>query len=164
MILQKRVAGLSEGSLDRFLSRAKRAVGMRGALNVMVTSSAEMRSLNSRFRGLNKPTDVLSFPAPLKVAGKRSLAGEIAICAEIAARNAVLFGHSPALEIKVLALHGLLHLAGMDHERDNGEMARKEAHLRQRLHLPSTLTERAAQSAVKDSAGSRLRRKSGRKA
>jgi probable rRNA maturation factor len=162
VILQKRVAGLSEESLDRFLLRAKRAAGVRGGVNVMVTSSAEMRSLNSRFRGLNKPTDVLSFPSPLKVAGKRNLAGEIAICAEIAARNAVLFGHSPALEIKVLALHGLLHLAGMDHERDNGQMARKEAHLRQRLHLPSTLTERA-HSSEKSSASSASRRKSGRK-
>jgi probable rRNA maturation factor len=161
VILQKKVAGVSEASLDRFLLRAKGVVGLRGGVNVMVTSSAEMRSLNSRFRGLNQATDVLSFPSPLQVGGKKRLAGEIAICAEIAARNAVLFGHSPALEIKVLALHGLLHLAGMDHERDNGQMARKEAHLRQRLHLPSTLTERARQ---RISAAGRSRRKSGRKA
>ena len=102
------------------------------------------RTLNLRFRRKNTATDVLSFPADSssRGSGQRSCAGEIAISAEIAARNAALFGHAPAVEVKILALHGLLHLAGFDHERDNGQMARKEEKLRRNLGLPSSLTER----------------------
>ena len=66
--------------------------------------------------------------------------------ADIAAQNAAQLGHSVALEIKVLVLHGILHLAGFDHERDNGEMARKEAKLRQALNLPVALIERNSSS------------------
>jgi probable rRNA maturation factor len=69
-------------------------------------------------------------------------AGEVAISADIALQNALRLGHSAALEVKVLVLHGILHLAGFDHERDNGEMARKEAKLRRTLRLPVGLTER----------------------
>jgi probable rRNA maturation factor len=141
VILRKQIAGLSEGSFNRFILRARRAARIEGGVNVLVTSSAAMRSFNLRFRGVNRPTDVLSFPS--KSQSRARLAGEIAISADIATQNALRLGHAPAMEVKVLALHGLLHLAGMDHERDNGEMARKEAHLRQVLHLPSTLTERA---------------------
>ena len=145
MILQKKVAGLSKGTLDRFVLRARRIAGLRGTVNVLVTSSAAVRSLNREFRGKNKATDVLSFPSasPSDSASKRpGLAGEIAISADVALHNAVRLGHSPAQEIKILALHGILHLAGMDHERDNGEMARKEATLRRTLRLPASLIER----------------------
>lgn len=141
MIFEKKVAGLTEAALSRFLVRARRAVGLRGGVNLLLTGSGAMRSLNSRFRGKNQPTDVLSFPADSD--RRPHLAGEIAISTEIAARNAARFGHSTALEIKVLALHGLLHLAGFDHERDNGGMARKEAHMRRELRLPTTLIERS---------------------
>ena len=141
VILKKKVAGLSPASLERFALRARKSVGLRGSITLLVTSSQEMRSLNSRFRGKNKPTDVLSFPAAFET-GNQRFAGEIAISADIARQNAAKLGHSAALEIKVLALHGILHLAGYDHERDNGVMARKEAHLRKLLRLPSTLTER----------------------
>ena len=119
--------------------RARRIAGLRGTVNVLVTSSAAVRSLNREFRGKNKATDVLSFPSasPSDEPRRRpGLAGEIAISADIALQNAVRLGHSPAQEIKILVLHGILHLAGMDHERDNGEMARKEATLRRTLGLP----------------------------
>jgi probable rRNA maturation factor len=146
VILQKRVAGLSEKSLERFVLRARRAAGLRGLTNVLVTTSAEVRSLNRRFRGKNQATDVLSFPSPLPVlsGGRRraALAGEIAVSADIAARNAASLGHSAAKEVKVLALHGILHLAGFDHEGDNGQMARKEMQLRRLLKLPVALIER----------------------
>ncbi len=105
-----------------------------------------MRALNAQFREKNKATDVLSFPAESRVPGKMRFAGEIAVSADIAAQNARRLGHSVALEIKVLVLHGILHLAGFDHERDNGEMARKEAKLRQALNLPVTLIERNSSS------------------
>jgi len=64
VILQKRVPGLTEDTLDRFVTRAKRSVGLRGSVTVLVTSSRELRRLNQRFRGKDTPTDVLSFPAP----------------------------------------------------------------------------------------------------
>lgn len=148
VILQKKVAGVSERGLERFVLRARRAAGLRGRVNVLVTGSAAVRLLNREFRSQNKTTDVLSFPAGLPSAGSRkaALAGEIAISADIAVQNAVRLGHSAAEEIKILALHGMLHLAGFDHERDNGEMARKEEKLRRALKLPVALIERAGRA------------------
>jgi probable rRNA maturation factor len=142
VILQKRVVGLTELALDRFVARARRAAGLRTAVNVLVTSNAELQELNRRFRGKDQPTDVLSFPAlPLKP----RYAGDIAISAEIAAHNARAMGHTAAEEIKILALHGILHLRGYDHERDRGKMARREEKLRRDLRLPIGLIERAEQ-------------------
>lgn len=145
VILEKQVAGLSEDALARFVLRARKAAGLRGQVNVLVTGSAAVRSLNQRFRGRNKATDVLSFPArslPSESRAAAKLAGEIAISADIALKNSFRLGHAAAQEIKTLALHGILHLAGFDHERDNGEMARKEAKLRRALGLPAGLIER----------------------
>ena len=145
VILDKKVAGLSQKALERFVLKARRAVRLRGTVNVLVTSSTAMCSLNLRFRQKSKPTDVLSFPSEPSShnGGQRAgLAGEIAISADIARQNAARLGHPTALEIKLLALHGILHLAGMDHERDNGEMARMEARLRSVLRLPTGLIER----------------------
>jgi probable rRNA maturation factor len=141
VILKKRVAGLDEASLDRFLGRARRAVGLRGKVTVLVTTNRALRVLNERFRGKDRPTDVLSFPAEPLAAS--DFAGDVAISAEIAARNARRLGHAPKEEIKILALHGILHLAGYDHERDHGQMARKEEHLRKQLGLPVALIERS---------------------
>ena len=145
MILEKQVAGLNERILERFVLRARRSVGLQGTANVLVTGSDAVRSLNQRFRRQNKVTDVLSFPSMASPAESRrytKLAGEIAISADIARKNSIRFGHSVAQEIKILALHGILHLAGFDHERDDGEMARKEMKLRRDLGLPSGLIER----------------------
>lgn len=145
VILQKKFAGLNEGTLSRFVLRARKAVGLRGAVNVLVTSSAAVRALNRQFRGKNKATDVLSFPysSPAGRGAGTKLAGDVAISADIARENSVRLGHPVAQEIKILALHGILHLAGFDHERDNGAMARKEAKLRRVLRLPPALIERA---------------------
>ena len=154
VILEKRVAGLTELALGRFVARARRLGGLKGTVDVLVTSNATMKSLNARFRGKNRPTDVLSFSRA--IGARRSFAGEIAISAEIAAQNARELGHSAATEVKVLTLHGILHLRGYDHERDNGEMAKREAQLRARLRLPVGLIERAD---VRGSRGGRARRK-----
>lgn len=145
IIFQKRVAGLVEPSLSRFVTRARHAAGLKGTVNVLLTSSADMKSLNRRFRGKDKPTDVLSFPAE---PDQKELAGEIAISVEIAAKNARALGHSPADEVKILVLHGLLHLRGYDHECDNGQMAKREKQLRARLHLPLGLIERTTPEAA----------------
>lgn len=144
--LKKKIAGLSAASLQRFVLRARKAARLKGTVDVLVTTSGDMRSLNDRFRGKNKATDVLSFPSnsSANVVQGAPSAGEIAISADIALDNARRLGHPAAAEVKVLVLHGILHLAGFDHERDNGQMARKEAILRRALRLPSSLTERGS--------------------
>ena len=102
VILRKPVAGLSDTALAKFVARASRASKLEGTVNVLVTGSSELRSLNRRFRGKDQPTDVLSFPpGPCFVNG---LAGDIAISADIAKQNARRLGHSAAQEIKILAL------------------------------------------------------------
>jgi probable rRNA maturation factor len=143
VILQKRVVGLTELALDRFVTRASRAVGLRAAVNVLVTSNDELQELNRRFLGKDQPTDVLSFPALPGL--KPRYAGDIAISAEIAAHNARTLGHTAAEEIKILVLHGILHLRGYDHEQDGGKMARREEKMRHELRLPVGLIERTAQ-------------------
>lgn len=143
IILQKRVVGLTPLAMDRFVARARRAAGLRAAVNVLITSNDELRELNRRFRGKDQATDVLSFPASPGV--KPRYSGDIAISAEIAAQNARALGHTVAEEIKILALHGILHLRGYDHESDNGKMARREEKLRRELRLPVGLIQRSAQ-------------------
>jgi len=137
---EKRIPGLSAAALAKVVFRAKCAIRIAGEVNVIVTSSRELRRLNRQFRGKDKPTDVLSFPA---IDGSTNgLAGDVAISADIAADNARRLGHTAADEIKILALHGVLHLAGYDHEEDHGEMAAKEMRLRRALALPTGLIER----------------------
>jgi probable rRNA maturation factor len=146
VILEKKIVGLSPQSLGRFVQRARKAAGLEGSVDVLVTSSSALRRMNLRFRQKDASTDVLSFPSrePVrKKQGSRVLAGEIAISADLAAASALQLGHSAAKEVKILALHGILHLAGLDHERDHGEMARKERALRKLLRLPTALIERS---------------------
>lgn len=130
--------------LRRFSLRARQAVGLKGTVNLLLTSSTAMRSLNRQFRAKDMPTDVLAFPSPSLPPNKPArTAGDIAISVDIAAQNAGKLGHSTAEEVKVLVLHGILHLAGFDHERDNGQMARKEARLRRTFGLPLALIQRS---------------------
>jgi probable rRNA maturation factor len=139
VILRRKLDGISATALERFTTRARRAAGLgRRGVDVLITDSREMRKLNHRFRGKDRATDVLSFPATVE-----DFAGEIAISAEVARHSARALGHPLATELKVLILHGLLHLAGHDHETDRGEMARLEQKLRRELRLPAALTERA---------------------
>jgi probable rRNA maturation factor len=136
------VATLSPSGLTRFLNRARAAVNLDGEVDVLLTSDAALRRLNRDFRGKDKPTDVLSFPSPEEIASEH--AGDLAISLETAARQAASFGHSLRDEVRVLMLHGLLHLSGMDHETDNGEMAAREVELRSELRLSTTLIERVS--------------------
>ena len=135
--------GLNPTSLGRFLNSARHAVGLKGDVNVLIASSSRLRDLNSRFRGKDQATDVLSFPTAADAPSAERTAGDIAICGEIAAENALRLGHSVTDEIKILLLHGVLHLAGYDHEHDDGEMAEFEQQLRRELKLPAALIERA---------------------
>jgi probable rRNA maturation factor len=135
------VAHLSKSGLARFLNRARTAVALEGEVDVLLTSDAEIKRLNKAFRGKNQATDVLSFPASAEAEG---VAGDLAVSLDTAARQAEEQGHSLRDELRILLLHGLLHLAGEDHETDEGEMAAREATLRHELKLPLTLIERAA--------------------
>jgi probable rRNA maturation factor len=129
---------ISQHELSLFTAKARRAVGLGGELSVRITFARELQELNRRFRHKNEPTDVLSFPS---LAGS---GGDIAIAREIAANNARVLGHSLTTELKILILHGLLHLAGYDHESDNGEMTARESQLRRELRLPFGLIERTS--------------------
>jgi probable rRNA maturation factor len=146
---------LARSGLTRFLRRARQAVGLAGEVEVLLTSDAQIKRLNRDFRGKNKPTDVLSFPVSQEIEGQH--AGDLAISLDTAARQAESFGHSLGQEIRVLMLHGLLHLKGMDHEVDSGEMAAREAELRRELKLPLTLIERAAHAPQRKTAAKRRR-------
>jgi len=108
---------------------------------VLLTTDAAIRKLNKQFRGKNKATDVLSFPAG--GVGAEEMAGDLAVSVPTALKQAISQGHSLSIEVKVLILHGLLHLAGYDHEADTGQMARRERKLRASLKLPQGLIERA---------------------
>jgi probable rRNA maturation factor len=141
----------SARSLAIFLGRAQAAVRLSGHASVLLTTDSAIRRLNRQFRGLDKPTDVLSFPAAdllqdqkkdRKKKGEK-IAGDLAISVPTARRQAVEQGHSLSIEIKVLILHGLLHLGGYDHESDSGQMARRERRLRAQLGLPLGLIERS---------------------
>jgi len=138
-------ATLSRSGLTSFLNRARVAVGLSGEVEVLLSDDPTLRRLNKSFRGKNKSTDVLSFPTPAEIA--HAQAGDLAISLETAARQAATYGHSLRDEVRILLLHGLLHLSGLDHETDSGEMAAREATLRRQLRLPNTLIERVESSA-----------------
>ena len=141
----------SARTLAQFLRAAQSAVKLRGQVSVLLTTDGEIRRLNRRFRGKNKATDVLSFPSLTHVSkngrhgapSRLEIAGDLAISVDTARKQAAGMGHLVSIEIKVLMLHGLLHLAGYDHETDDGEMERREVSLRKRLGLPLGLIERS---------------------
>jgi probable rRNA maturation factor len=157
--------------LTRFLLEAHAAVKLRGEVSVLLTTDKAIRRLNRQFRGKDKATDVLSFPALTHISktgnhgapahdsksgksfgelragkGAPTIAGDLAVSVDTARKQAAALGHALAIEIKVLMLHGLLHLAGYDHETDEGEMARREESLRAKLRLPHGLIERTEAS------------------
>jgi len=137
----------------------------RGRVSIALVTDRTMRQLNRRFRGIDLATDVLSFPATDgRAAGPRTSnfelrrsnvevwpkalgpgphLGDLAIALGVAGRQAREMGHSLATELRVLALHGLLHLLGYDHETDQGEMGRLEGRLRGRAGLPAGLIARS---------------------
>jgi probable rRNA maturation factor len=122
--------------LARWL-RATAPKEARGGVVVALVSDARVRQLNTRYRGENAPTDVLSFAAD-----EPGFLGEVVIASGVARRQAQQSGHPLQVELRILALHGLLHLLGYDHERDDGRMARIERRLRRKGGLREGLIER----------------------
>jgi probable rRNA maturation factor len=121
----------------------------RGAVTIAILPDAKVKALNRRYRRIDKATDVLSFPSGPVSADKgpghpTAFLGDIVIARETARKQAKNIGHSAAAELRVLALHGLLHLLGYDHDSDNGRMARAEARLRRKAGLPLGLIARSS--------------------
>jgi probable rRNA maturation factor len=126
---RQRKRRLGASRLRRVLTDAARALRVQGEVALVLTGDRAVRTLNARYRGKDKPTDVLSFPGP---GGEVGL-GDIVISVETAARNAKEYGRTLPQELDILALHGFLHVLGYDHETDDGTMDRLEKRLRRRL-------------------------------
>lgn len=130
---------IADGGLGRWLqSIAPRQA--RGELSVAIVTDARIHALNLQYRGVDKRTDVLSFPAET-----RGVLGDIVIAKGVAERQAREQGHSLQTELRILALHGLLHLIGYDHEdvSDRGRMRRMEERLRRKGGLAAGLIVRS---------------------
>ena len=148
MVTDGRGRSVADGGLARWLERLAPA-RVRGEVAIALVTDRHIRTLNRQYRGKDAATDVLSFPAEdvrLKPEARhdpRPL-GDLAIATGVARRQARQHGHSYAAELRVLALHGFLHLLGYDHDDadDHGRMARAEARLRRRGGLPGGLISR----------------------
>ena len=144
--------------LARWLVRVAPARA-HGTVNIAMVSNARVRALNLRYRGVDGATDVLSFPAESPQPPAPSpLLGDIVIARGVARRQAREARHSEGTELRVLALHGLLHLIGYDHERDDGRMERVEQRLRRKGRLREGLIERAGRAAPKPGRSDERRR------
>lgn len=137
---RRKLPSLHQSEIESFAETLQaRVAPRRREFHCLITNDAEVRSLNYRFRGKDEATDVLSFP------GESPYLGDIAISLQRARLQAREWSHSLEDELRILMLHGMLHLAGMDHETDAGAMARTEGRWRKKLALPSGLIERAKQ-------------------
>src|SRR5262249_46651496 len=130
----------SRASLRAFAEKLQAEVAGGRGFVCLLTDDPELRRLNREFRKKDYATDVLSFPA-FEEGGSL---GEIAVSLDRARAQAKEHGHSVADEIRILMLHGVLHLTGMDHEADSGEMARAERKWRKLYGLPVGLIERVS--------------------
>ena len=135
-------AGLRRRSLETFAHCLQDRIASGREFLCLITGDAELQRLNRQFLGKDYPTDVLSFPADKDRHTDTAPLGEIAISADRAADQAGSRGHSVDNEIRILMLHGVLHLLGMDHERDHGAMERAETKWRKEFGLPLGLIER----------------------
>jgi probable rRNA maturation factor len=152
LVADERGRRVSAFGLTRWLAQVAPA-RTRGTVSIALVSDARSRALNKRYRRVDRPTDVLSFPAFARGQGPNPespipnlLLGDIVIARGMASRQAREAGHSELTELRVLALHGLLHLLGYDHARDHGRMRRLERRLRLKGGLREGLIERVDKS------------------
>jgi len=129
LLNRQRRQRVNPARLRRVLSGAAEALRVRGEVSLVLAGDRLLRRLNRDYRGKDRPTDVLSFPG----GGGEAGLGDVVISVETAGRNARRLGRSLLQELDVLALHGLLHVLGHDHEIDGGAMDRLERRLRRRL-------------------------------
>jgi probable rRNA maturation factor len=132
--------------LNQFFARAMKEVRLpKDAASVCLVTNAQIAKWNTVYRGKQKPTDVLSFPVGSALKRNRTAKsphsssirylGDIAIAPLVARRNARLYGRTFDEEMRILILHGILHLMGYDHETDTGQMERREQQLRRTLGI-----------------------------
>jgi probable rRNA maturation factor len=131
VVFRRIPASLDRTSIESFAQLLQKR--LRTEFTCLVTTDAELKRLNREFRKKDYATDVLSFPG----------SQELAVSYQRARAQAAEFGHPVEDEIRILILHGLLHLLGMDHETDSGAMARREAIWRRKLGLPNSLIQRS---------------------
>lgn len=136
---RQRKVSFDEDAIRTFLGRLADDVAEGGGFSVVISSDRALREANRRYRNVPRTTDVLSFPD-----GEDRYWGDLLISAARAERQAARYGHSVEQEIQVLALHGMLHLRGYDHESDQGEMQAAEERFRRRYGLAQGLTARGA--------------------
>ena len=129
---------LARKTLAQFAAQLREQVAGGREFHCLLTDDKELRRLNREFLGHDYATDVLSFPSAKNEPGL----GEMAISIDRAREQSAQLGHGIETEIEILMLHGLLHLAGMDHESDGGKMRRLETNWRKKLGLPAGLIER----------------------
>ena len=129
-------------TVERFARRLQLEVAKGRRFDCLITGDTELRRLNRDFRGKDYATDVLSFPAATGSPTIEASLGDLAISLGRARAQAREFGHKIEQEVQILMLHGVLHLLGMDHEQDTGQMARAEKRWRTKLGLPNGLIER----------------------
>ena len=139
LIFMNRTMRLPRSELRDYAARLSHEVAGGRVFSCLIADDRELRRLNRTFLGNDYPTDVLSFPSGM-AAGSL---GDVAISLDRAREQARDHSHSVENELKILMLHGLLHLLGMDHERDGGAMRRAESAWRRKLDLPTGLIERA---------------------
>jgi probable rRNA maturation factor len=130
--------GLGRRDLRAFAKVLESELAAGRAFGCLVTNDEEMRRLNREFRKQDHSTDVLSFPS----GAPQGFLGDLAISFERASEQAGELGHGVAQEIQILMLHGVLHLLGLDHETDRGQMSRAERKWRVTFGLPAGLIER----------------------
>ena len=129
LLNRQKARPVRKARLRRVLEGAARALDVGGEVALVLTGDRAIRALNARYRGKDRPTDVLSFPG----GGGEGELGDIVISVQSAEKNARGLGRTLAQELDVLALHGFLHVLGYDHESDDGTMDRLERRLRKRL-------------------------------
>jgi probable rRNA maturation factor len=140
---RRKPATLDCQSLHSFAEVLRNRVARKRDFHCLITNDAELQALNAQFRGKDYATDVLSFPSEGPATDEGFL-GDIAISMQRARAQAREWQHAAEEEIRILMLHGVLHLLGMDHETDSGEMKRTETRWRRKLGLPVGLIEREA--------------------
>jgi probable rRNA maturation factor len=138
VLFQVPAQGVRRLEIREFARRLQADVAMGREFTCLITSDADLQAWNRQYRKKNYPADVLSFPQDTPAVG----IGELAISFDRAREQAPEHGHSTADEIRILMLHGVLHLIGLDHERDNGQMAKAERRWRKYFALPAGLIER----------------------
>lgn len=135
--IRSRILRIDAEGLIGFALDVLGELGLEGTVGIEVCGAKRSAALNGEYRKKDGPTDVLAFPDGEADETGRAHLGDLVLCAPVVAANAEALGHGADAELRRMVLHGLLHLAGYDHETDRGRMTRKERALAGRWGLPA---------------------------